>query len=78
MAKTANNKLLREVITTHKILVDTCVLMHKNFDQFLADYREIFQQNPILIPRKVAQELQKIEKKKDHRLQITQMALRSV
>jgi serine/threonine protein kinase/rRNA-processing protein FCF1 len=78
MSKTANNKLLRDVFTTHKILVDTCFLMHKNFDQFLADYHEIFQQNPILIPRKVAQELQKIEKKKDHRLEITQMALRSV
>jgi len=52
--------------------------MHKSFDTFLVDYDDVFKQNPLLIPRKVVQELQRIEKKRDHRLQTTQVALRSV
>lgn len=78
MPQTTKHDRLLDVFKDHKILVDTCFLMHRNFDQFLEDYGSVFQQNHILVPRKVVEELQRIEKKSDHRLQTVQVALQSV
>lgn len=78
MGPTTKHDRLRDALKSHKILVDTCFLMHRSFDQFLEDYGAEFQDNRILVPRKVVQELQRIEKKKDHRLQAVRDALRSV
>ena len=78
MPQIAKNDRLPESIKTHKILVDTCFLMHRNFDLFLNDHTSIFQANRLLIPRRVVQELHKIEKKNDHRLQTAQAALKSI
>ena len=78
MAEVAKRDRLLEALKSHKILVDTCFLMHRNFDEFLNDHASLFQQNHLLIPRKVVQELQKIEKKQDHRLQTARSALKSV
>jgi rRNA-processing protein FCF1 len=78
MPQTAKHDRLRDAFTTHKILVDTCFLMDRSFDRFLKDYGDVFQQNHILIPRKVVQELKRIKTLKDHRLQLVQAALESV
>ena len=78
MAEVTKRDRLLDVLRSHKILVDTCFLMHRNFGKFLTDYASVFQQNPLLIPRRVVQELQKIEKKRDHRLQTARTALQSV
>lgn len=67
-----------EALKTHKILVDTCFLMDRNFPRFLSDYSATIEQNHILIPKRVVQELQRIEKVGDHRLQAAQNALASV
>jgi len=69
---------LRDALKSHKILADTCFLMHRSFGQFLEDYAAEFQGNRILVPRKVVQELQRTLKKNDHRLQAVQDALRWV
>lgn len=76
MSQTTKCDQLREVLKSHKILADTSFLMHRSFGQFLEDYAAVFQTNRILIPRKVIQELRRIEKKNDHRLSAVQDALR--
>ncbi|NMC21136.1 MAG: hypothetical protein GYA33_12050 [Thermogutta sp.] len=78
MGELAKPDRLLDVLKSHKILVDTCFLMHRNFDKFLTDYAPVFEHNQLLIPRRVVQELQKIEKKRDHRLQTARAALQSV
>lgn len=78
MDQTTKPDRVLEALKTHKILADTCFLMHRNFDRFLADYSGVLQQNHILIPKKVIQELQRIEKLNDHRLEAVQNALASV
>lgn len=75
MNQTAKADRVLEVLKTHKILADTTFLMHRNFAVFLADHTEVLQQNHILIPKRVVQELQRIEKLKDHRLETAQKAL---
>jgi len=76
MPQSTKHDRLHDALKSHKILADTCFLMHRSFGQFLEDYAEEFQGNRILVPRKVVQELQRIEKKNDHRLQAVRDALR--
>lgn len=76
MSQATKHDRLRDAFKNHKILADTCFLMHRSFGQFLEDYAAEFQDNRILVPRKVVQELQRIEKKNDHRLQAVRDALR--
>lgn len=68
----------RQVLSTHKLLVDTCFLMHPNFPRFVQDFEDLFQQNRILIPTQVVQELQRIARRKDHRNASATRAIQSV
>jgi rRNA-processing protein FCF1/serine/threonine protein kinase len=75
MSKTPNPDHIRNILRNHKVLADTCFLMHLSFEKFLVVYASELQDNRILVPRKVAQELQRIEKKQDHRMQAARKAL---
>jgi rRNA-processing protein FCF1/serine/threonine protein kinase len=78
MSQDSNHTFLRGVLQSHKILADTSFLMHPSFGKFLDDFSVEFRSNRILVPRKVVQELQRMEKKKDHRLQAAQHALQLI
>lgn len=55
------------VLSSHKVLVDTCFVMHPNFSRFLNEYERTLKSNQLLIPVRVVQELERIEGKGDHR-----------
>ena len=48
---------LKRVLRTHKILADTSFLLQKGFASFIDQYREILSSNPILVPKRVLEEL---------------------
>jgi len=76
MAPVTKDDRLRDVLKSHKIIVDTCFLMHENFGDFLHEYSAEFKDNHLLIPSKVVQELKKIERRNDHRCEAARNALR--
>lgn len=78
MTQTTNDGRVEQILKTHKVLVDTCFLLHPNFDRFLAEHADLFQVNRLLVPKKVVQELERIEKLNDHRLKAAETALSSV
>ncbi|MCI0640324.1 MAG: hypothetical protein L0Y70_14730 [Gemmataceae bacterium] len=78
MTQTTKADRVLEALKTHKILGDTCFFMDRGFTRFLSDYAEVLGCNPILIPKKVIQELKRIEKLGDHRLPAAQGALASI
>lgn len=55
---------LRTILQTHKILVDTCFLLHEGFDTFLIGHQDIFSTNRILVPQTVLRELIALRSKK--------------
>lgn len=55
------------VLSSHKVLVDTCFVMHPNFSRFLNEYEDTLKSNHLLVPVRVVQELERIKKKGDHR-----------
>ncbi len=78
MSELTTNDRMRDAFKTHKILAHTSFLLHGRFDQFLKDYFPEFHGNLIIVPKKVVQELQRIEKEKDHRFQTVQEALHTI
>jgi rRNA-processing protein FCF1/serine/threonine protein kinase len=52
-------------LSTHVLILDTSFAMQPGFGNFLVDYASIFQQNRILIPRLVIDELQKLMRASD-------------
>ena len=48
---------MRELLQSHKILLDTCFAMHPGFTRFTDAFSHVFQRNPILIPAVVLWEL---------------------
>lgn len=71
------NRVL-DTLKTHKILADTSFLMDRNFTRFLDDYAGTLHQNHMLVPKRVLQELQRIESLNDHRRKAAQTALASI
>jgi rRNA-processing protein FCF1/serine/threonine protein kinase len=78
MSQTTKPDRVLEALKAHKILADTSFLMDRNFAQFLSDYGPVLRQNRILIPKRVVQELQRLEKRNDHRLEAARKALTCV
>ena len=48
---------VRELLQSHKILLDTCFAMHPGFTRFTDAFSQVFRRNPILIPAVVLWEL---------------------
>lgn len=59
-----NDDSLRAVLQTHKILVDTCFLLHNGFETFLVGHQDIFSTNRILVPQTVLRELNTLRSRK--------------
>ncbi len=51
---------MRELLQSHKILLDTCFAMHPGFTRFADTFSPVFRRNPILIPAVVLWELRNL------------------
>jgi rRNA-processing protein FCF1/serine/threonine protein kinase len=55
---------LRQILSTHKVLLDTCFALRHGFEHFVQEYADVFRNHPILVPKRVLDELRVLAKKR--------------